>query len=402
MSTRSRIGMWLILLLALARVPGALAQAHTTQQEGWQGPRPAPQEPPPPSTLQRPLPAGKQVLEIPAQPQPAIPAPPTQQPAVPSHPQPTDDRPSQFITVTVTDQEGRYVSRLRREDFSVYEEEMRQEIRYFNTGQNEPVSLGFIVDTSSSMFSKIVAARRALQRFLPTVRPQDEVFLEAFNHRLLLLQDFTDSRALLLQATAQLQPEGETALYDAILDGLRRVQQGRCQKKALVVITDGLDNRSVATRDQLMDAIRRSGVLVYTIGIGTPEGGSRVRGPGTAMGPGMGPRSGRHGRSPLTGPQTGPGMRRPAPGGPASPVDEVVDARTLQALSDETGGKHFLLSSADIVGNTMVLDKATEAISDELRQQYSIGYASPLKGDVYRDLRVEVRREGLVVRTHKR
>src|SRR6266511_6390374 len=226
MSTSSRVGILLILLLTLGCVPGALAQGNKTQQGGWQVPRPAPQQPTPPPVLQPPVPAGKQVLEIPAHPQPAAPDLPGQQTMIPSRPQPTNVRPSQLITMTVTDRDGRYVSGLRREDFIVYEEDMAQDVTYFNTGQNETVSLGFIVDTSASMLNKIVSARRALRRFLGTIRLQDEVFLEAFNQSPQLLQDFTDSRALLLQATSQLQPEGETALYDAILDGLRRVQQG--------------------------------------------------------------------------------------------------------------------------------------------------------------------------------
>jgi Ca-activated chloride channel family protein len=234
------------------------------------------------------------------------------------------------------------------------------------------------------MLNKIVSARRALRRFVNTVHPQDEVFLEAFNQHLLLLQDFTDSRALLMQATTQLQPDGGTALYDAILDGLRRVQQGRRQKKALVVITDGLDVNSAASRDQTLDAIRRSGVLVYTVGVGDPAAGSRAIG----MAPSMSPYMVRRGMGPFV-------------AGPRSGVDEAVDSRTLQELSDETGGKNFLLNTVDVVGSGMVLDNATQAISDELRQQYSLGYKSPLKGDVYRSVRVEVRRDGLVVRTHK-
>jgi VWFA-related protein len=401
MSTRSRVGILLILLLTLGCVPGALAQGNKTQQGGWQGPRPAPQQPTPPPVLQPPVPAGKQVLEIPAHPQPAAPDLPGQQTVVPSRPQPTNVRPSQLITVTVTDRDGRYIPGLRREDFIVYEADMAQDVTYFNTGQNEPVSLGFLVDTSGSMLNKIVSARRALRRFLGTIRPQDEVFLEAFNQSPQLLQDFTDSRALLLQATSQLQPEGETALYDAILDGLRRVQQGRRQKKALVVITDGLDNRSAASRDQVIAAIRRSGVLVYTIGVGDPDGGPRVMGPGPVMGPVIGPYMGRHRRGPFIGPYMGPGIMNPSPVGQRSIVEDAVDSRTLQELSNETGGKLFLLNTADVVGNGVVLDNATQAISDELRQQYSLGYKSPLKGDMYHDIRVEVRRDGLVVRTHK-
>jgi hypothetical protein len=83
-------------------------------------------------------------------------------------------------------------------------------------------------------------------------------------------------------------------------------------------------------------------------------------------------------------------------------VDETVDSRTLGAISEETGAQHFLLNTADVVGNGTALEGAAKTIVTELRQQYSLGYRSPLKGDVYRDVRVETRRGGVVVRTHKR
>src|SRR5262249_31917453 len=270
-----------------------------------------------------------------------------------------------------------------------YEEDMAQDVTYFNTGQNEPVSLGFIVDTSGSMLNKIVSARRALRRFLGTIRSQDEVFLEAFSQTPQLLQDFTDSRALLLQATSQLQPEGETALYDAILDGLRRVQQGRRQKRALVVITDGLDNRSAASRDQVIAAIRRSGVLVYTIGVGNPDGGPRVMGPGPVMGPVIGPYMGRHRRSPFIGPYIGPGMMNPSPVGQGSIVEEAVDSRTLQELSNETGGKHFFFNNPDVEGDGVGLDNATPANSHQHPQRCSFGYKMPLQREGEHDIRGE-------------
>src|SRR5262245_9193234 len=84
-------------------------------------------------------------------------------------------------------------------------------------------------------------------------------------------------------------------------------------------------------------------------------------------------------------------------GGP----DEGVDVHVLRTVSEETGGRHFLLNTADVVGNEAVLDEAVQAISDELRQQYTVGYTSPLKGDVYRNVHIEVRRPGLLARTQK-
>ena len=79
----------------------------------------------------------------------------------------------------------------------------------------------------------------------------------------------------------------------------------------------------------------------------------------------------------------------------------AVDVRLLQTLSDVTGARHFFLSTRDVLSSQDVLEYATQTIAHELRQQYSLGYLSPLKGDVYRDVQIETRRRGLIVRTHK-
>jgi Ca-activated chloride channel family protein len=362
----------LVVLLTLTGVSSALAQAQPRQSDGWQGPRPTPQQSTPMPAPQRPAPSGKQVLELPSQPQQRTLEPPRQQAVIPPRPQSETPRPTQLVTVTVTDPNGRYVSGLSREDFIVYEDGVRQDITYFNTGEKEPVSLGLVVDTSSSMHAKIGRARLALHRFVGSIQPQDEVFVEEFNVQPALVQDFTDSRRLLAQAVNRLRPAGGTALHDAILDGLRRIKRGRHQKKALIVISDGLDTASLASLNQTIDIARRSGVLIYTIGIGSPHGGgiSVAIGPLAVFGGGGG-------------------------------FDEQVDARTLQALSDETGGKHFLLSTHDVIANETVLETATETISRELRVQYSVGYASASGGRRYHNVRVETRQDDLVVRAQK-
>ena len=88
-------------------------------------------------------------------------------------------------------------------------------------------------------------------------------------------------------------------------------------------------------------------------------------------------------------------------GGPPPLTIEGVDTHLLQTLSEETGAKHFLLDTNDVIGSEDALDRATETIAHELRQQYSLGYMSPVTDNVYRDVRVETRRKGLVVRTQK-
>ncbi len=411
-----------LFLLALLLVPlgNTSAQQPSLPADGWQGPRPAPQSPTPkpapqtPPVTPFPQPSGptggKQTLEIPPQPQATIPPPAQQEVTIPSvlqpplpssAPQPPSTRPSQLLTVTVTDQDGRYITNLRPEDFVVYEEDLPQPLTYFNTGQNEPISLGLVVDISESMLNKIGRARQALRLLADAIESRDEVFLAAFSNTPLLLQDFTDSRALVMQATARLQPNGRTALYDAVLDGLKRIQQGHRQKKALVVITDGVDTASQASLAEVTAAIRSASVLVYTIGIGNPNSSPiRQLRPSMPMGPmGMGGMMGGRG-SPfgMMGPM---GPRSPMPTSPGQGIDENVDSRTLEAISEETGAKHFLLNTADVVGNGAVLEAAATTIVSELRQQYSLGYRSPLKGDLHREVRVETRRGGVVVRAQK-
>ena len=361
--------------LVLLSATQVLTQERTLQTEGWQGKRLPPTEQ---RTLtpapQRLAPSGKQVLEIPVQPQrPALP-PPSQQASLPPRLQPLRPRPKQLVTVTVTDQNGGYVPGLQTNDFVVYEGDTRQEITYFNTGENEPISLGLIVDSSGSMRNKIGHARHALQRFIGSIKPQDEGFLVGFSAQPFVLQDFTDSRVLLAQGIGLLRPRGGTSLYDAILTGLRRMRQGKHRKKALIVMTDGMDTASLSSLTQTIavsQRARRADLHDWDRQSAPPL---RDRGSGFTIGPfGV-----------VVGGQ-----------------DERVDSRTLRRLSDETGGRHFLLNTRDVVNCRAVLDTATQTISRELRFQYSLGYTSSGSSNQYRSVRVESARPDIVIRTQK-
>ncbi len=165
-------------MLAATRV---WAQGRTLPPDGWQGPRPAPQQPPLAPAPQNPYPSGKQVLEIPPQEQqPSLP-PARQQVEIPPAVQPNAPRPTQLLTVTVTDSQGRYVPGLRPEDFLVYEEDLPQKITYFTTGQQEPISLGFLINKSGTMTIEICRRRDARSRLIAISDPSDEFFLQAFN-----------------------------------------------------------------------------------------------------------------------------------------------------------------------------------------------------------------------------
>jgi len=159
-------------------------------------------------------------------------------------------------------------------------------------------------------------------------------------------------------------------LFDVIMEGLQMVQRGRYDKKALLVVTDGMDNTSASTVEDVVAQARRMGVLVYSIGIGDPNGSSG----GIAV-------------------SIGPFVL-------GNDDSEHVDAETLHTLSTETGAKTYIIREA---GDGEELRKACENISLELREQYTLGFLAPdPTAGGYRNLRVDVPgKSGADVRVRK-
>jgi Ca-activated chloride channel homolog len=260
------------------------------------------------------------------------------------------------VTVTVTDQQGRYVTGLQRGDFKLSVDGRDRPIEFFRQDLNTPVSIGILVDTSGSMTPKIPQAQAAISEFIRNLNERDDVFLFAFSSRPFLLQSFTTNHYLVLSRLELLHAFGQTALYDTILDGLLMVQHGRYDKRALLVVTDGMDNTSQSTINQVVAQARRMGVLVYSIGIGDPNAANL---PGIALGPF-------------------------SFGGD---VDQV-DARTLSTLSTETGAKTYIIRE---VGDGAALRDACATISRELREQYTVGFIAPdASRSGYRSIHVDV------------
>jgi Ca-activated chloride channel family protein len=273
----------------------------------------------------------------------------------------------QQVTVTVTDQNGRYVTGLKKSDFRIYVDGVQRPLEFLRQDLNTPVSIGILADTSGSMEPKLQQLRSAISAFIDNLNSQDDVFLFAFSNRPFLLQPFTTNHFLVRSRLALLHAYGQTALFDAIMDGLIMVRHGRYDKKALLVVTDGMDNASNATLQQVVAQARRMGVLIYSIGIGNPNSG----GMGIAIGPFM----------------FGGDMDR-------------VDTQTLNELSTETGARTFLVRE---VGDGEALRSDCAAISNELREQYTAGFVAPdpSRGG-YRSLRVDVPdKPGLTVRVRK-
>jgi len=296
------------------------------------------------------------------------------------------------VTASVSDASGHFISGLQKEDFLVYEDDQPVEVTQFSADR-VPVSLGIALDTSGSMAGdKIREAETALDRFVyDLLDQQDELFISRFSNYPVLLQGWTTDRQLISRALGRITPNGGTAMFDAVVQAIPLAREGRNQKRAILVISDGNDTASRADIREVKQQIRESEVLVYAIGI---DGEDTVRSaqPPPRRAPAPVPR-------PFPQPFPQPFPPR-FPGGPlqsaASPQfggrpawsgDDRVNVVALRDMTDDSGGR------TEIIRDARDLNPATAAIADELSKQYTLGYQSPGKKDgQWHSIRVEVRK----------
>jgi VWFA-related protein len=295
------------------------------------------------------------------------------------------------VTATVTDDNGRFVSGLRKEDFTLFEDGARQEVTHFSN-ERVPVSLGILLDASGSMTpDKMSAARAAIDRFIfDLLGEEDELFFVEFANAPRITQQWTHDRRAISRAVARVNPNGGTAIYDAVADALPFAEAGQNRKKALLVISDGNDTNSSVGVSELRQLIRESEVLVYALGV---DGTARSSGGSTARPPVQ---------IPLPIPFPFPGGRRPTfpqIGGTwsrSSNAGDRVNADALRQITDDTGGR------TEIVRGFDGLEAATSRIADELSKQYYLGYSSTADKDGrWHAIRVEVRDRRLNVRARR-
>jgi Ca-activated chloride channel homolog len=179
-----------------------------------------------------------------------------------------------LLDVSVKDAKGGYVSGLAKDAFHLYENGVAQEITLFSNA-DMPVAVGLVMDDSSSVRSKRSELITAGLAFVGASNPKDQVFVVNFNDKvwrsLPKTTPFTDDVKLLRLALLENQPEGRTALYDAIALALRHVDSGQRDKKALVVVSDGGDNCSTHSLNELMRLVQESHTTIYTVGIFDPD-----------------------------------------------------------------------------------------------------------------------------------
>ena len=229
------------------------------------------------------------------------------------------------VNVTVTDPYDRIVTGLDQSNFQIYDDKVEQKIESFST-EDAPISVGMVFDTSGSMSDKIQKSKQAALQFFKTSNPQDEFMLINFSERPNLISGFTSRFENLQDRLLFVKSGGKTALLDAIYLALHEMRKATTSRKALLVISDGGDNHSRYTENDVRKAIKESDVQIYAVGILEPLL-SRGRTPEEAQGPSL-----------------------------------------LSELAEISGGRMFSVEDAD------ELPDIAEKISIELRNQYVIGY----------------------------
>src|SRR5260370_15995513 len=173
------------------------------------------------------------------------------------------------VNVTITDPYDRIVTGLDESNFQVFDEKVEQKVAAFST-EDAPISVGLIFDSSGSMSDKIEKSKEAALQFFKTSNPQDEFMLINFSERPNLISGFTSKFENLQDRLLFVKSGGKTALLDAIYLGLNETKKSTTNRKALLVISDGGDNHSRYTENDIKRAVKESDVRIYVVGACEP------------------------------------------------------------------------------------------------------------------------------------
>lgn len=242
------------------------------------------------------------------------------------------------LHVTVIDRREGFVAGLPREAFTVYENGQPQRVAFFRN-EDSPVTVGLVIDSSSSMHRKRDAVIAAGLAFAQSSHPEDQFFTTHFNERPWLGlppgQPFTSDIATFRSALLRTEARGRTAFFDALALALAHVERGDAQKKVLIVLSDGGDNASRRRFTEVLDAARRSDTVIYTIGM-------------------------------------------------ADQYDDDADPDVLKQLASATGAEAYFPK------DTRDLTRLLERIAIDIRSGYTIGYVPANSGEGFHEVRVDV------------
>jgi len=249
-----------------------------------------------------------------------------------------------LVNVNVTDPFDRLVVGLDQDNFRVFEDGVEQEITTFSS-EDVPVSLGVILDLSGTMTNKIEKARAAITEFLNVANKQDDFFLIGFNAEAELMSSFTDNPEHIQSRVSLANAGGRTALLDAIYLGISYVESSKHRRRALLIFSDGGDNHSRHSREEIKRLVREADVQLYAIGFYDPLGY------------------------------------------PYKTLEEIHGPSLLEEITEMTGGQVYP------GGHLEDLPAIAAKIGTELRSQYVLGYtpSNHVYDGQWRKIRVKLR-----------
>jgi len=257
------------------------------------------------------------------------------------------------LNVTITDKSGQYVKGLKASDFKVYEDgvEVQPNMIADFSLQESPYAAVVLLDSSGSMEARFSLARSAAIRFLDGLRPEDVAAVYRFDSKVERVQEFSGGRDLAPTAYA-IRAKGMTTLHDAIVEAAKKLAERPEVRKAIVVLSDGMDTFSKASSDKAVESALAIGASIYAVDMSSLEVAGSTR---------------------------------------------RQSAASLKGFAEKTGGRFI-----ETPGGPALRDAFT-GIADELGRQYTISYR-PLnkkRDGKWRTLEVKVSREDLTVRTRK-
>ena len=248
-----------------------------------------------------------------------------------------------LIPINATSPRGSSVTDLIKDNFRLYEDGVEQKVTYFSK-QDAPISVGLVFDSSGSMANKIREAAEAAAAFFKTANAGDEFFLVEFGERPKLLMPFTSDSDQIYKKIKRTKAFGRTSLIDAIHLALVQMKNARHSRRAIVILSDGGDNRSRLTRGEIKGALGESNIQMYAMGIFDRDN------------------TVKHTREEENGP------------------------RLLDELAAQTGGRLYPVDRIDD------LETVSATIGIALRNEYLVGYVptNPSRDGKYRQVKVSL------------
>jgi Ca-activated chloride channel family protein len=254
------------------------------------------------------------------------------------------------LNTTITDARGLPVAGLKQAQFKVFEDGQEQKIDFFDA-EKTPFAAVILIDTSGSMETRMSMARSAAINFLDGLRPDDVTAIYNFDTKVSLVQDFSNSRDI-TERIFDLKADGYTALNDAIFKAAQELEKRSEKRKAIIVLSDGADNKSGRSADKVLKAALASNVTLYTIDMSTVETGGK---------------------------------------------DRLQNQGALKNFAEKSGGTFIPTPGG------AAMRAAFKNIVEELGTQYTLGYqpTNSKKDGKWREIEIKVARPNLNIRTRK-